>query len=87
MAWQLPKTLTRTNAKQLLTEGLEKIAQGEMIFDAQLLEQFDSSALALFLAWQRSFNGDNRARLILQHVPEKLVSLAKVYGVSELLQL
>ena len=87
MAWQLPKTLTRANATQLLAEGLEKIARGETIFDVQLLEQFDSSALALFLAWQRSLNSDDRVKLTLQHLPEKLVSLAKVYGVFELLRL
>lgn len=85
MVWQLPSILTKENTNSLLEQGFEKISQGERIFNAQLLEQFDSTALALLLAWQRKAIEQDATKITFEHLPQKLISLAKVYGITQFL--
>jgi phospholipid transport system transporter-binding protein len=77
-------TLTHASAKAALAAGLERIAGGATGVDCAPLTQFDSSALAVLLAWQRA--APNRgATLAIVNLPAGLASLAQAYGVDTLL--
>ena len=58
---------------------------GEAMLDASALTQFDSSALAVILACRRAVMARG-AHLRISGLPERAQALAKVYGLSELLQ-
>lgn len=87
MVWYLPEVVTRADSMQILDQGCEKIVEGEYIFDARALKQFDSTVLAMLLAWKREAEKQGKSRLIIQSLPEKLAGLSQVYGITELLQL
>ncbi|AOJ08615.1 anti-anti-sigma factor [Burkholderia sp. ABCPW 14] len=77
-------TLTHASATAALAEGLARIDAGATAVDCGALAQFDSSALAVLLAWQRAA----RARgvtLDILNLPPKLASLAQAYGIDTLL--
>lgn len=83
----LPATITLRESRdtlRLLSQALQGEPDGEVVIDASPLQQCDTSALAVLLecrrlaqAWGRSFS--------VRNPPEKLASLAKLYGVAELL--
>jgi len=75
-------TLNFLNAKQILEEGLKAIANGEHECDLSKLEQVDSASVAVLLAWQKTARQN---KLHLRFI--SLISLASLYGVSELLAL
>ena len=77
-------TLTHASAKAALAAGLERIAAGATGVDCVQLEQFDSSALAVLLAWQRAARARGQA-LDVVNLPASLASLARAYGVDSLL--
>ena len=47
-------TLNFINAKQVLQEGLDAIANGEHECDLSKLGQVDSASVAVLLAWQKA---------------------------------
>ncbi|CAG4919246.1 STAS domain-containing protein [Paraburkholderia gardini] len=77
-------TLTHASAKAALAAGLARIAGGATGVDCALLAQFDSSALAVLLAWQRAAS-ERGAPLDIINLPAGLASLAQAYGVDTLL--
>ena len=79
-------TFNFLNAKQILEEGLKAIANGEHECDLSKLEQVDSASVAVLLAWQKAAR-QNKLHLRIINTPESLISLASLYGVSELLAL
>ncbi len=84
MSFQPAPSLTVTNARSLLADGLEAIGSGQRVIDFSGLLTVDSAAVAVLLAWQR----DARTRSIALsfiNVPEMLQHLTELYGVSELL--
>ena len=54
--------------------------------DCSQLKDFDSTVLAVLLAWRKKLQ-ENKQSLFIEHAPEKLKVLAKLYGVSALLGL
>jgi phospholipid transport system transporter-binding protein len=76
-------TLTHASAKAALAEGLAHIGAGATAVDCAALTQFDSSALAVLLAWQRAARERN-VTLDILNLPPKLASLAQAYGVDAL---
>lgn len=76
-------TLTHASASAALAAGCARIAAGAAAVDCAALTQFDSSALAVLLAWRREAQARGRALDIL-NVPAGLASLAQVYGVDTL---
>ncbi|PCE24529.1 anti-anti-sigma factor [Paraburkholderia acidicola] len=76
--------LTHASAKTALAAGLERIAGGATGVDCAPLTQFDSSALAVLLAWQRAAQ-TRGAALDIVNLPAGLASLAQAYGVDTLL--
>jgi phospholipid transport system transporter-binding protein len=76
-------TLTHASATAALAAGCARIEAGATAVDCAALTQFDSSALAVLLAWRREAQARGRALDIL-NVPAGLASLAQVYGVDTL---
>nr|WP_241030597.1 STAS domain-containing protein [Paraburkholderia sp. Ac-20347] len=76
--------MTHESAKAALSAGLAQIASGATAVDCAPLTQFDSSALAVLLAWQRAAS-QRGAILSVVNLPAALASLARAYGVDSLL--
>lgn len=83
MPYNLPSTVTHQNAVALEADGLRDLAVLETV-DCAALVDFDSSVLAILIAWQKNLRSAGRA-LVITNPPLKLRVLAQVYGVSELL--
>ena len=76
--------LTLSTVSAALVEGNAAIAQGARTVDLGEVGELDSSALALLLAWLREAKRRD-ATLGFTRLPEGLTTLAKLYGVAELL--
>ncbi len=74
------------NASALLEAGRSRLSAGESVFDLAAVGEADSSSLTLLFAWQRAARAKG-ATLRIANPPASLVSLAALYGVSELLSL
>jgi phospholipid transport system transporter-binding protein len=90
----LPATITHAEVPHVLrlfTQMLDQAAAetkgdaGMLTVDGSALKQFDSSALAVLLECQRMARAKGRA-FAVQSLPERLVDLARLYGVDGLLQ-
>lgn len=85
MPFFLPATVTQENANELEKDGLLNLAAIGTVNCSALLD-FDSTVLAVLLAWRKKLQ-ENKQSLTVEHAPEKLKVLAKVYGVSALLNI
>ena len=83
---RLPATVMHAQARACLRDVQAQMgtSQGAVQVDAQALETFDSSVLAVLLACRRQALAAGRA-FEVHHMPERLQSLAHVYGVNGLL--
>ncbi|MEA3086010.1 MAG: phospholipid transport system transporter-binding protein [Paraburkholderia sp.] len=77
-------TLTHESAKAALAAGLQRIAAGANGVDCASLAQFDSSALAVLLAWERAAQARG-VKFEIVNLPAGLASLAQAYGVDTLI--
>jgi phospholipid transport system transporter-binding protein len=86
--FNLPATILQEQARAVadsLTHAMGQMAAGGVVtLNATALMQFDSSALAVVLACRRSVL-EQGGVFHLVGLPERLLALAKVYGVTELL--
>jgi phospholipid transport system transporter-binding protein len=85
-SFRFPVKIDHENVEDVLASGLgmmKTLAQGSlMVIDCKDLQSFDSSALSIILSMKRQA----QAQLVsvqLDAVPEKLASLATVYGLSD----
>jgi phospholipid transport system transporter-binding protein len=84
----LPAILTQSQAAACLAiqvPVLRAVASNEVQVDASRLDQFDSSALAVLLAFRREALTLGK-QLVVVGMPEQLSHLAKIYGIAELIQ-
>ena len=86
----LPAVLIQDNAQAIATAlagvlGACALEGGQAVLDAAALAQFDSSALAVILACRRAVEARG-AQLRITGLPERAQALAKVYGLSALVQ-
>ena len=86
---RLPPQIGHANAEQCLQQLQQQLAQlladdasRQVELDAAALHQFDSSALAVLLALLRAA-GQQRP-CVLINPSERLVGLARLYGLDEL---
>jgi phospholipid transport system transporter-binding protein len=79
-----PTSLTMNEAETVLAQGLQAIAAGDTQIDLGACQHFDSAAVATLLAWQRASSKVGKTLHITQ-LPPGLESLAKLYGVDQLL--
>lgn len=85
-ALQLPATATMAEASGLLRQIEAHVAgphEGTVSIDASALQELDTSAVALLLAAQRLAVARG-VTLQVQNAPAKLLELARLYGVAEL---
>lgn len=75
---------TFAGAEQALEEGLQAIESGQSEFDLSGMSPVDSSGIAVLLAWQRTAQARGHS-LRLLNPPSGMISLAEMYGVSDLL--
>jgi len=75
---------TLATAAQLLEETRAALAGGVTEVDLGEVTELDSSLLAVIFAWMREARAHGRT-LALRRVPPDLASLARLYGVAELL--
>lgn len=83
----LPAELTHTQATaclRMLVQGLRAETGAQVQIDASALERFDSSALALLLEFRRECLARGKT-MGLQGMSARLLDLAGLYGVAELL--
>ena len=85
MPFLLPVSVTQDNVMQLEKDGLLNLPALREV-DCINLKDFDSSVLTVLLAWQKKLQADGQ-QISVQNAPEKLMVLAGVYGVAELLGL
>ena len=86
---KLPETATLEQARVLLEQvdaALAAAGGAPVVIDASALRDFDTSAVALLLEARRRGMRANVA-VQLEGMPPKLVELARLYGVDELLSL
>lgn len=85
--YQLPQSVDHGNVEQVLVAAVSQLsslpAQSTLVVDCQALSAFDSSALSALLAIKRRAS-EKSIQIQLQAIPDKLASLAKVYGLAEL---
>ncbi len=84
--FQLPVEISHSNVEAVLAEGIAVIntlqTENRLTVDCQALSIFDSSALSVILSMRRHAQ-TKRVDIELQSIPEKLASLAQVYGVAD----
>jgi phospholipid transport system transporter-binding protein len=83
----LPSELTHKQATaclRMLVQGLPSQTGPAVVVDAASLQRFDSSALSVLLEFRRA--SLNRGKgFEIRNLSSRLVDLARLYGVSELL--
>ena len=76
--------VTLANVAALLEEGRRHLSEGALTVDLSGVTELDSSALALLLAWLREAKAGGRA-VGFANLPESLQTIARLYGVEDLL--
>jgi len=76
--------LTLAHVAAALGQGNEAIGAGARSVDLGEVGELDSSALALLLAWLREAKRRDRD-LVFTNLPQGLTTIARLYGVAELL--
>ena len=78
--------MTLETAAGLLASGVQALSRDDLPFDLTGVTDVDSSGLAVLFGWQRAAVAQGTT-LRIANPPHNLVSLAEVYGVTELLPL
>jgi anti-anti-sigma factor len=85
-SFKFPAKIDHANIESVLGNGLsmmKTLASGSlMVIDCKDLQSFDSSALSVILSIKRQAQIQS-VNVQLDAVPEKLASLATVYGLSD----
>jgi len=76
--------VTLANAARVLDEGRQHLAEGARTVDLGEVTELDSTLLALALAWLRDARAAKR-EIAFANLPEALQTLARLYGVEDLL--
>ena len=78
--------MTLPGANELLAEGSAALANAETLFDLSAVSDVDSSSIAVIFGWAREARRQGKT-VRIAHPPHELLTLADVYGVTELLPL
>ena len=76
--------LTIATVPALFEAGLRHLSSEDLLVDLSRVEAVDSAAVSMLLGWLRAAQRSRHA-LRVTGIPEDLVSLARLYGVAELL--
>ncbi len=83
---QVTSHLTIETVTSLFKNGLQTSGETPLVVDLAQVETVDSAAVSLLLAWLREAQRSS-VQLCFAHVPENLLSLARLYGVVDMLPL
>jgi phospholipid transport system transporter-binding protein len=83
--YRLEGPITMANVRAVMEEGVQQFQEDTVKVDLSAVGDVDSSAVSLLLQWLRDANARGR-KLQFVNLPANLSSLAKLYGVEELLQ-
>ncbi|HEX6829084.1 MAG TPA: STAS domain-containing protein [Burkholderiales bacterium] len=78
--------VTLENVTAVVQEGRDAFAGSDVVVDLSGLANVDSTAISMMLEWMRDAARGGR-RMRYANLPENLRTLAKVYGVLEVLPL
>lgn len=78
--------LTLANARALLEAGSAQLSRPENVFDLSAVQEVDSSGLTVLFGWVRAATRQGR-KVKIVNPPQNLLSLAELYGVSDLIPL
>lgn len=78
--------LTLGKAREMLEAGNALISRPEVTFDLAQVQEVDSSGLTIVFGWVRTAKSQGRT-VRISNPPQNLLSLAELYGVTELLPL
>ena len=70
----------------VIAQGVALLDRDNLVIDLAQVSEVDSSAISMLLEWQREA-GRSKRQLRFANMPENLQSLARLYGVSELIPL
>lgn len=76
--------LTITTVPALFESGLQHLSREDLLVDFSQVEAVDSAAVSMLLGWTRAAQRSQRT-LRVTGLPDDLLSLARLYGVDELL--
>jgi len=76
--------LTIATVPALFEAGLQQLAGEDLVVDLSQVEAVDSAAVSMLLGWLRAAQRNQRT-LRVSGLPEDLLSLARLYGVADLL--
>lgn len=76
--------LTIATVPALFEEGLQHLTGENLLVDLSKVEAVDSAAISLLLGWLRAAQRNGHS-LRVAGLPDNLLSLARLYGVDELL--
>lgn len=76
--------LTIATVPALFEAGVQHLTSGNFLVDFSKVEAVDSAAVSLLLGWSRAAQRSQR-ELRVVGLPADLLSLARLYGVSDLL--
>jgi phospholipid transport system transporter-binding protein len=76
--------VTLSNVAGVLEEGRQHLEEGVRQVDLAGVTEMDSALLALLLAWLRDAKA-HRRELAFLNLPESLQTIARLYGVDQLL--
>ena len=76
--------LNITTVPALFEAGLQHLASEDLLVDFSQVESVDSAAVSMLLGWLRAAQRNQRT-LRVTGLPDDLLSLARLYGVAELL--
>lgn len=82
--WLLSGDITMPKVNDLLAEASVLQGAADLEIDLQGVTTVDTASISLLLEWLRQ-SGARGAKLTFANLPENLLSLAKLYGVLELL--
>lgn len=71
------------NALALREEGLRLFTESDTTLDLSGVTEVDSAAVSLLFEWRRAALAANR-RIRYVNLPDNLTSLAKLYGVTDI---
>jgi phospholipid transport system transporter-binding protein len=84
--FQVSGRLTIDVVTALFDSGLPPDGKSALVVDLGKVEAVDSAAVSLLLSWLRRAQRDH-VSLCFSSVPDNLMSLARMYGVAELIPL
>lgn len=76
--------LTIATVPALFEAGLQHLASEDLLVDFSQVEAVDSAAVSMLLGWLRAAQRNQRT-LRVTGLPDDLLSLARLYGVADLL--